>query len=361
MEKSPNFRSFLIEKALASISEGYFIKRSIKELTFDGYPDLFMKLAPLFEPETSVFNGKFGYFYSKNQTDDGLYTVFTGEKDIKNLNFINRFNGQTSLNTWLSSACNSFDHSIKGALGPPSLKVFPIMKVFSSDICRTLTLKYHQTHQVIKGLKTYLFKLDPSNFQNFLENPINSGFGTKLAPLNLKNLNNSFEPGIYPSGIFDISRCKFGAPFFISQPHFLNADPYYLTMLDGLNPNSSLHDFWIEREPLTGANVYGEIKIQFNIGIYKPLRFRKYKNISSIIFPIFWENYSFIGNSELISSAKLINAIYFTFPEIIFFNLVFISTFLIALFFFQTWKPSHSCFSDNKLSKYFCPKMKVIR
>lgn len=43
-----------------------------------------------------------------------------------------------------------------------------------------------------------------------------------------------------PSGVFNISRCRSGAPFFISLPHFYKADPYYLEHIEGLRPNDSM-------------------------------------------------------------------------------------------------------------------------
>ena len=32
---------------------------------------------------------------------------------------------------------------------------------------------------------------------------------------------------MFPSGAFDFSEIAFGAPILLSQPHFLNADPFY--------------------------------------------------------------------------------------------------------------------------------------
>ena len=30
-----------------------------------------------------------------------------------------------------------------------------------------------------------------------------------------------------PSGVYNASACRFGAPIFMSQPHFYQADPYF--------------------------------------------------------------------------------------------------------------------------------------
>lgn len=34
-----------------------------------------------------------------------------------------------------------------------------------------------------------------------------------------------------PSGVYNASACRFGAPIFMSQPHFYQADPYYLSLV----------------------------------------------------------------------------------------------------------------------------------
>ena len=46
---------------------------------------------------------------------------------------------------------------------------------------------------------------------------------------------------------------RYGAPVFISQPHFLNADPYYISLVkSGLSPDPALHGTSFKVEPLSG-------------------------------------------------------------------------------------------------------------
>lgn len=54
-----------------------------------------------------------------------------------------------------------------------------------------------------------------------------------------------------PSGVRGISKCRFGAPAFISFPHFYEADPIYLQYIKGLNPSKELHEFYIAVEPVS--------------------------------------------------------------------------------------------------------------
>lgn len=54
-----------------------------------------------------------------------------------------------------------------------------------------------------------------------------------------------------PSGVRGISKCRFGAPAFVSFPHFYEADPSYLLNIKGLNPDQDLHEFYVAVEPVS--------------------------------------------------------------------------------------------------------------
>ena len=65
--------------------------------------------------------------------------------------------------------------------------------------------------------------MDKNLFANGTIHPENSCFGSDL-----------------PTGMFDVSPCNFGAPVFISQPHFYQADSYYQRLLDTWITNNYL-------------------------------------------------------------------------------------------------------------------------
>jgi hypothetical protein len=54
-----------------------------------------------------------------------------------------------------------------------------------------------------------------------------------------------------PSGVRSISKCRFGAPAFVSFPHFYKGDPSYLQSIRGLNPSQHLHEFYVAVEPVS--------------------------------------------------------------------------------------------------------------
>lgn len=54
-----------------------------------------------------------------------------------------------------------------------------------------------------------------------------------------------------PSGILDISSCKFGAPAFVSMPHFYLADPSYKNAISGMSPDKEKHQLLMIIEPVS--------------------------------------------------------------------------------------------------------------
>lgn len=47
-----------------------------------------------------------------------------------------------------------------------------------------------------------------------------------------------------------MSSCRFGAPVFVSFPHYYLADQYYINQVEGLSPDKALHEFHVDLEPV---------------------------------------------------------------------------------------------------------------
>ncbi len=103
----------------------------------------------------------------------------------------------------------------------------------------------------------------------------------------------------FPSGIFDLSACHYGAPTFISFPHFLNADNSYLNTVSGLEPNSSLHQTYLDVEPLTGTPIDLALRVQLNVFVNPPAAIFRYGKMPKIIFPVFWQEFKIHMTPEL--------------------------------------------------------------
>lgn len=59
-------------------------------------------------------------------------------------------------------------------------------------------------------------------------------------------------------------------PAFASKPHFLDADPVYRQMVDGIPPpNRTLHDTTLDIEPYTGAGmvIHQRLQVRAESGI----------------------------------------------------------------------------------------------
>jgi len=103
---------------------------------------------------------------------------------------------------------------------------------------------------------------------------------------------NSLPIRQFPSGIFDLSACHYGTPIFLSFPHFLNADTYYLETVSGLKPNSSIHQTYLDIEPITGSPVDFAARLQLNVFVNPSKAMSKYRKMPKIIFPVFWQEFT---------------------------------------------------------------------
>ena len=68
-----------------------------------------------------------------------------------------------------------------------------------------------------------------------------------------------------PSGVMNISSCRFGSPVFMSYPHFYNADKFYVDQIDGMNPQRENHEFYMILEPTTGIALEVAARFQVNM------------------------------------------------------------------------------------------------
>ncbi|RWS02697.1 scavenger receptor class B member 1-like protein, partial [Dinothrombium tinctorium] len=265
---------------------------------FRGYDDNFISLASIANPQLAKNKGKFGYYWPKNGTDDGLFTVHTGS-DINLLSMIDRFNGQESLKLWSSDECNRLNESTSGQIQPQPLENKHSIKIFQPAFCRSLSFEFLRTEKTKDGFNARKYLLSKKTFLNAIDYPPNFCYGSKLPRKSSKaqfSFLELFSPVrrrkatlSFPSGVMDMSKCLFGAPVIFSLPHFLHAHHSYLHVLSGLSPNETAHSFWIDIEPLTGITVDMAFRTQINIHINVPDGLSQYKNAPEIVFPIFWQ------------------------------------------------------------------------
>lgn len=111
LQKAPLVVRNIVSLGLSTVAEGFFVRRSARELLYDGYPEMLTSFGPLLNPQLPNTRGRFAWMYGRNNTDDGLYTVYTGEGgDLRRINRIDRFNGRPELNYWRNdSDCNRLE------------------------------------------------------------------------------------------------------------------------------------------------------------------------------------------------------------------------------------------------------------
>nr|XP_032818981.1 platelet glycoprotein 4-like [Petromyzon marinus] len=261
-----------------------FHTRTVRELLW-GYKD------PILESVASTgIDSTFGLFYPYNGSNDGVYTIFTGQGDISRVAIIHewKYNKRScaffilfsaalglnpnsglhdpgferlycnfanvltkyivlsdslflyvrSMNFWPDEFCDR----IKGTDGssfPPFLNKKNKLEFFSSDVCRNLVAEFDQTRK-LKGIDVYRYLLPTSLLSASNKNTANQCYCTEY-------LNRT---GCTRDGVLDISSCKGGAPVFISLPHFLDGSREYIDDVEGLEPNREDHETYLDVEPV---------------------------------------------------------------------------------------------------------------
>lgn len=159
--------------AFALLETPLHVTRKVGEFIFDGYPDPLLKLAELlpegFLPVIIPFD-KFGWFYTRNgsATYDGVFNMFTGKSNISRFGMVARWNYENPIPSY-ESDCGVLNGSA-GEFFLPHPKKGGSISLFSSDICRMLTLNYKEEVKV-EGVKGYRYWGDAHTFDNVSAKP----------------------------------------------------------------------------------------------------------------------------------------------------------------------------------------------
>jgi scavenger receptor class B, member 1 len=208
----PKITRGLMNLGLKAIGENLFVEKTAGEILFDGYDDPVLKAAEFIHKFNVPIPGimdKFGFYYGRNGSDwwDGVFNMFTGTNNLHRLGEIASWN--FSANTgFFPRPCG--DVRGVGDFFPPYMPDTTV-ELFSNDLCRPIELSFNGWDSV-KGVNGKRYRVEPSYFANSDENPANYCFESGPSPL--------------PSGVYNASSCRFGAPIFMSEPHF-----YQVSML----------------------------------------------------------------------------------------------------------------------------------
>ncbi|KAL1509743.1 hypothetical protein ABEB36_004434 [Hypothenemus hampei] len=272
---------FLEEKG-----ETLAIKKTIRELIFDGYDDALIDIAEKLNISgINIPFKKFGWFVERNNsaTYDGVFNMYSGGKDISKLGVITRWNYEHKT-SYYPGDCGIVNGTSGELWYPP--RNSEEISIFTSDLCSNVKLHKNGTSTIygIEGTR-YVGSDDAFDNGTYYEN------------------SKCFSSGV-PTGVRSVSTCKFNAPAYISFPHFYHADPIYRDAIDGMNPDPLNHTCKITLEPSTGFPLEVFAAFQLNLLLLHQDKMRIVKNVNTTMIPCFWFAQRAEMTEDLASEAK---------------------------------------------------------
>ncbi len=258
--------------ALFVMQEKLFTETTVQKLLFDGYEDPVLKAIPKWlVPGTP---DRFGYYYQRNGSDwfDGVFNMYTGQSGLEKMCHMHSWNYSTHLGFY-EDHCG--DVNGEGDFFSPG-QTKTHVNLFSNDLCRSIKIAFDKT-AFSHGIKVYTYKIDKKLFANATEEPDNWCYDPAKLEL--------------PSGVFGLGPCRQEAPVFMSQPHFYQADPYYVRELEpgSLDPNQGKHETVFNVEPSSGLPVDVTARFQVNFYIKKIGNMEIFQHMrDQIMFPTVW-------------------------------------------------------------------------
>lgn len=267
--KRPAFRD-VVDRVMRIIKQKLIITKTVNQLLFEGYDDLMLRIARKMNFTEIPFD-KFAWFYGRNGSApyDGTFNMFTGESNLLDLGIVVQWN-YNSMVSYYPGECGR----VKGTNGDlwPPLPDNKTVSFFVSDICTSLSAAYENT-TVYEGLTGVRYISDDTIFDN----------GTKVPSRRCY-----CDGDCIPSGALNISSCKWGAPAFLSLPHFYLADPSYIENIDGMKPNKEKHELSIAIEPKTGVPLNVNAQLQLNLLVQHDDKMSMFKNVKTTFVPMLW-------------------------------------------------------------------------
>ncbi|XP_054721592.1 lysosome membrane protein 2-like [Uloborus diversus] len=274
-------RTFLypaLENLLNTYNEELFVHRTARELLFDGYKvNLLEDLMELAKPFTDVPeilpNNTFGFLYGKNNSGDGVFTVYTGVDDIAKYSQIVQWNNMSKIPFWKDHYCNMMNGT-DGSQFPPPVTKNDVLYVYTPELCRSVFLEFDK-EVLVQGIPALRFVTPERLFASPKENPDNMCYCTEEQYCEL-------------SGILDVSPCRKGLKLAVTGPHFYQGHPYVVERIDGLSPNREAHETYVDIEPTTGLVLRASRKLQMNFILDKFAEFEQTKNAPLSVVPLIW-------------------------------------------------------------------------
>ncbi|EFN81088.1 protein croquemort [Harpegnathos saltator] len=345
--------SFQKSLSIMLTSSKIYVTKTVGELLFTGYSDTLLTMGKMLVTDDTPLYDRFGWFYMRNNSAemDGIMNMETGVDDISHLGIMRKWRYRDTTK-YHRSPCNVIEGSASEFWPPNQTKEG--ITLFSVDLCRSVIYEYERTVSHM-GIEGYRYTMDKKTLENdtrrrypheqakyfepttttedfFAAEHTNEGLlsTTTESPSygsseerssessddmsdddpDVINMGNCYCNGeCTPSGLINVSSCRYGAPVFMSLPHFHKTDPSLLNQIEGLNPNDGDYDFSITLEPTTGIPLEVAAKLQVNILVQPSEIVSLFKNVPRIYFPIMWFNLTVEITKEMASDLKQLLAL----------------------------------------------------
>jgi len=276
---APEVEKPALKAAIQMTNSTVFVEQPVGKLLFNGYKDNLVDLIQMLTGEDLMPNAMFGLFYGKNNSDDGLYQIYRGNENSKQLGSIAKYNNASKLTFWSGDSCNMINGT-DATLFPPNVQKHEKLYIYSTDLCRSLYLTFMK-EIFYKGIKGYQFETNLDLLGDLNMSPDNVCFCSPGSSCDLQ-----------ASGVYSLASCKSGAPVMVSAPHFYMAAVHVRMAIEGLNPNEEEHKTLLQIEPNSGTVLYAMRRIQMNLEMKSVKRIPETENLPTIILPLIWLNES---------------------------------------------------------------------
>ncbi|XP_063955547.1 scavenger receptor class B member 1-like [Lytechinus pictus] len=207
-----------------------------------GYPEKYLELAQRILGEDVVPFTNFGILMGYNNSDDGIWSVYTGQDDLMKLNQMDMWNRERLLSWWTTDYANALNGT-DGTIMHPFVDKEEEVYVYSTYVCRSGLLLF-EGYREFRGIWLYYFSAPEYLYANASIYPPNIDFCTPD------------QTTCPPSGLINVSVCYFQAPIYLSSPHFLYGDDRLFDDVIGMKPNFNIHGVEAEIEPLTAPYLH---------------------------------------------------------------------------------------------------------
>ncbi|CAK1540787.1 unnamed protein product [Leptosia nina] len=291
-----------VDMVMRMVHREIFMRANVSAWLFDGVEDPMLNLANRIPnlPYDIPFD-RFGWLYARNGSVDydGEFVANTGEKDFFQLSMVETW--QHTNRTVYRDKCGDLVGS-SGELWAPQ-RGLDELHIFAPDICThmTLTADGPVKHMGLDGMQ---YVANDSLFDNGYNYPDMACYCDEPRDHNC-----------LPAGALNVSSCRFGAPAFVTRPHFLDMDPYYPSKIRGLAPDKK-YNFKMAIEMNTGMPLAISAQLQANALVrhIPGMSLNNQLPDPDVLVPMFWFREEIVVNEKYANFAKTALRIKFDTP-----------------------------------------------